>query len=562
MIVLVFFLVVVCGGLVRVRVSFFLFWSCLLALDPADGLGDSLLPELHLACSSLVSVRGLEHGLVLGVDGVELVKGLPDAHGETGGDGGAQSGGLEHGGAHNVNSKEIGLDLHGNVGVADTAVDAEGLEGLARVLLHGIENGLGLEAHGLETGTADVALLGVLGQTENGTAGVVAPVRGEETREGRDKDDAGIVLDLAGELANLLGRVDELDVVTQPLDGGAGHGNGTFQSVHGRVVAKLEADCGQQAVLGDDGLGAGVVEQEATGAVCVLGLTGREAELADEGSRLVTEAARDGDAGEGTSTDASVDLRGGDNLGEDDLLDAKELDELVVVLEGLDVHQHGSGGIGGIGDVSAAVETTEQVPEEPGVDGAESQVALLVDLSDLLVVVEHPSELDSSKVCGNGQAAEFLDSVGAGLGLELGHGLGGSGVGPDNGVGQRLTSLLVPDTGGFSLVGDTNGLDLLGLDAEALDFLADIVEAFLGRLEQLAGVVLNPAGALVNLSELLLLDGDNLTLGVEEDEAGGGSTLVKSSDVRRHCELDVCGLREEDGWRRRKVYGMEREKKK
>ena len=49
--------------------------------------------------------------------------------------------------------------------------------------------------------------------------------------------------------------------------------------------------------------------------------------------------------------------------------------DLLVPLQGVQVHQHGAGGVGDVGDVHAAVDAAGEVPDDPGVHGAEEDVA-------------------------------------------------------------------------------------------------------------------------------------------------------------------------------------------
>ena len=86
------------------------------------------------------------------------------------------------------------------------------------------------------------------------------------------------------------------EVVAQPLHQRAGDGDGAFEAVHGRLAADLVAQSGQQAVLRLDGLGAGVHQHEAAGAIGVLGFARAEAGLAEEGRLLVAQVAGDRDA--------------------------------------------------------------------------------------------------------------------------------------------------------------------------------------------------------------------------------------------------------------------------
>jgi hypothetical protein len=77
-----------------------------------------------------------------------------------------------------------------------------------------------------------------------------------------------------------------------------GDGDGAFEGVHRRLGAEPVRQCRQQAVLRGYGLLAVIHQQEAAGAVGILGLAGFEAGLADEGRVLVAQDPGDGDAGE------------------------------------------------------------------------------------------------------------------------------------------------------------------------------------------------------------------------------------------------------------------------
>lgn len=57
---------------------------------------------------------------------------------------------------------------------------------------------------------------------------------------------------------------------------------------------------------------------------------------------------------------------------------AEEVDERVVVLEGVDIHEHGTGGVGRVGDEYGFLGAAVEAVDEPGVDGAEAEVALFV----------------------------------------------------------------------------------------------------------------------------------------------------------------------------------------
>lgn len=195
--------------------------------------------------------------------------------------------------------------LHDEVGVTHATVDGELGEGGATVLLHGVQDGLGLEAGSLEGGASNVTTLGVRRDTEDGTPRIVDPVGSEETAESGNECATTVVLDSLGEGAELRGRLHEAKVVHEELDTRSGNSNAALQGVHGLAGAKVESNGGEQTVRRNNGLRANVVQQEASSAVCVLRKTSSETLLADQSSGLVTQAASNlgttqGGVGQGT----------------------------------------------------------------------------------------------------------------------------------------------------------------------------------------------------------------------------------------------------------------------
>lgn len=398
--------------------------------------------------------------------------------------------------------------LHNKVGVAHASVDSKLGQRVTAVLLHGGENGLGLEARGLEGCTGDVSSLGVRGDTEDGASSIIDPVRSEETAEGSDESAAAIVLDSLGESAELGGRLDEAKVVHEELDTGTSDSDATLEGVHSLALAEVECDSGQKTVRRDDRLGTDVVQKEAACAVSVLGKAGSESLLADKRSGLITQAACDLDALESSASQRAVglDIGGAHDLGERDLLaiEAEPINEIGVVIQSLEVHEHGARSIGGVRHEDIAIRTAVELVGQPGVDGAESQNTSLIGILDGIDILQQPKKLAGGGVCGERKTAAGSEFAGAKTVLQLADELLRSGVGPDNGVVQGLSSGLVPDNGGFALVGDAHGLDLLAGVALGLECLDCAVDAGLNGADNLLGVMLVPA-----IDEKLACDCDN-----------------------------------------------------
>ena len=201
----------------------------------------------------------------------------------------------------------------------------------------------------------------------------------------------------------------------------------------------------------------------------------------------------------------------------------------VVPLHGVQVHQHGAGGVGDVGDVLAAVDTAGQVPDDPGVHGAEEDVAGLGALAQALDVVEQPAGLGTGEVGGQRQARLAAEAVLADVAAELLAEGVGAGVLPDDGVVDGLTGVLVPQQRRLALVGDADGLDVVAGDAGLRDGPGDDL---LDVGPDLGGVVLDPARLREDLLVLLLVDGDDAAVAVEDDAAAGGGALVDGRDER------------------------------
>lgn len=137
-------------------------------------------------------------------------------------------------------------------------------------------------------------------------------------------------------------------------------------------------------------------QQEGTSAVRALGLALPEALVADERALLVADQSTDLDALERAVRDLAVDLGGRSDLGEDRPPDLEEVEHDRVPLERAQVHEQGTGCVRHLRDVQAASEAVD----DPRLDRAEEQVVLLVRLPDVLMVVNHPPQLDGREVCG------------------------------------------------------------------------------------------------------------------------------------------------------------------
>ncbi len=176
----------------------------------------------------------------------------------------------------------------------------------------------------------------------------------------------------------------------------------------------------------------------------------------------------------------------------------------------MDVEEHGARGVGVVGDVHLA---TGKFPDQPAVDGAEQQFTLARTLTAAFDVVEDPLELGAGEVRVGNQAGGVADVLLVTIALELLADFGAAAALPDDRVVDRAAGGLVPDHGGFALVGDADGRDLVVMQAglrQGLDH-----HGALGG-EDFHRVMLDPTGLRVMLCEFALGGADHVRVTVEK----------------------------------------------
>ena len=103
-------------------------------------------------------------------------------------------------------------------------------------------------------------------------------------------------------------------------------------------------------------------------------------------------------------------------------------------------------------------------PHQPGIDGTKQQLAAFGAFAGAFNVVEDPFYLGAGEVRVNHQAGVVTDVLFQAVTLELFADVGGAAALPDDGVVNRFAGLFFPDDGGFTLVGDADTGDLIGIN--------------------------------------------------------------------------------------------------
>ena len=214
----------------------------------------------------------------------------------------------------------------------------------------------------------------------------------------------------------------------------------------------------------------------------------------------------------------------GDDARQHRARNVEERQQLVVPAAGADVEEQRAARVRRIGHVRRAA---GQVPDEPGVDGAEGELALRRARARARNVVEQPLELGAREIGVEHEARLARDHRRMARGAQRVAQRRRAPVLPDDGRGDGRARRAVPQHGGLALVGDADGGEVARADAGLGERL--VHDARLRRPD-LAGVVLDPAGLREDLPELLLRDRADRARMIEDEGAGAGGALIERED--------------------------------
>ena len=194
-----------------------------------------------------------------------------------------------HRGVHHVR-----LKLHEEVVHTRAAVDLQRIQTDARIQLHGVEHVVGLEGEGFEGRADQVVFVHAAGQSHDRAARVGIPMRRAQSGERRHDITARRITHAGREVFAVGGAVDQLELVTEPLDRRARDIDRAFERII-HLAVEPPRDGGEQSVLGEHRLFSRVHQHKTAGAVGVLCLSLIEAGLSEQRRLLIARGSRDRD---------------------------------------------------------------------------------------------------------------------------------------------------------------------------------------------------------------------------------------------------------------------------
>ena len=191
--------------------------------------------------------------------------------------------------------------------------------------------------------------------------------------------------------------------------------------------------------------------------------------LAEQRGLLVSGDAGDGDAFESLyAGDGRVDLTRGAHVRHHREWNLEQVEKLAVPRAGMNIEEHGAGGIADVGGMEFAL---RQFPDQPGIHGTEGEFAGLGEGAGAGDVIEDPGDFRRGEIGVDQQSGALLDQRLAAIAAKALAEIGGAAILPDDRVVDGLTGLAVPDDRGLALVGDADRSNVGGARSQLVEGL-------------------------------------------------------------------------------------------
>src|SRR5712691_7739327 len=500
-----------------------------LRLSPVSRSLDRAAPAFVTTTARGGIHRGFERSLDARPRGQRIER-APEAGAHAGQIRRAQPRRLRHRRSHHGDVENIRLELAEEVVRGGAAIDAQPAHGDPGVGGHRLDDVTALIRDRLQRRTREMRGGRAPRKPDDGATRPPVPVgRAQSHERGHEIDPAGVRHRFSETLA-LARRADDAEAVAQPLDGGSADEDAPLQRVRDPSV-ESPRDRREQSVARGDRRLAGVEQQEAAGAVRILGVAGGVARLAEQRRLLIA-----GDAGDGYAVGQPAeparlteDVSRRTHHGEQRSRNTEDAQHLVVPVARAQVETERSRGVRGVGRVDLAA---GEPPQEPTVHRPEREVTSLGALAGARHLVEQPADLRAREVGVQDETGPLADARLEAGGAEALAERRRSATLPHDGRMDRRAGSPIPDDRGLALVGDPDR-GHIGSAHASLGQRGG--RRLLHRGPDFLGVVLHPARPRIVLRQLRIAAGHHASLDVDNERRGTRRSLVeRKEDDSRH----------------------------
>ena len=327
------------------------------------------------------------------------------------------------------------------------------------------------------------------------------PVRCAESDECGHEVDAVVRLERSRQTLALLGVEQNAESVAQPLNRRAGDEDRCFERVSCATFL-VAGDRRQQTVTRTRNLVSGIEKEKRAGAVGVLRLTRAAASLTEQRRLLITGNSSDRNRLAKERRYSLAKISGGwPHFRQYVYRNVEQVAELLAPAQTVDVKEQGARRVGRISRVHLSA---GELPDQPGVDSAREQSSIAGDEGDLRFL-EQPLDLCRREIRIGAETGVLSDECC--LAAQLQTALSSATILPDDGTRQRLPRVAMPKHNRLALVGDA---DDIGTHTGCRNRIARRQQC---ALENLLGIMLDPARLRIVLGDLLVSASLHLTIG-------------------------------------------------
>ena len=173
-------------------------------------------------------------------------------------------------GRAHLQAGDIGHELHQEAVAHRAAIGVDRFQLQPGFAFHQLEHIIHNIRDRFQRGPHHMGAGGGRGQAQNPGPGIRPPIRRAQPHKSRHQVNPGRIAHRQRQAFGFFRRLDQLQLVAQPLDGGAGKIDDAFEGI-GRLVIKNPADRRDDAALGNARFGSNIQQDRRTGAKGDLG---------------------------------------------------------------------------------------------------------------------------------------------------------------------------------------------------------------------------------------------------------------------------------------------------
>ena len=191
----------------------------------------------------------------------------------------------------------------------------------------------------------------------------------------------------------------------------------------------------------------------------------------------------------------------------------KQSHKLTIPFQGIDIEEHGASSIGHIRCMHL---TTGQIPDEPTINSAKEKLSTTCPIPCAFNVIQNPSKFCCREIRIYQQSGLIAYCFDKPLGLKFITNLGGTSALPYYCVCDRLSGILVPNHGRFTLIGDTDRGDICRCCTDLFHGSTCYLKL---SIPDTASIMLNPPLLREDLRKFLGNHAANLTVKIKQNTA-------------------------------------------